>query len=49
MCLPLPLIAQSEKGEQGDLPPETPIELRVGKAAYKGDSIPQTLPSPLPH
>ena len=48
MCLPLPLIAQSEKGEQGDLPPETPIELRVGKAAYKGDSIPHVIFPTLP-
>ena len=47
-CLPLPLLAQSEKGEQGGLPPETPIELRVGKAAYKGDSIPHVIFPTLP-
>ena len=41
-CLPLPLLAQS------DLPPETPIELRVGKAAYKGDSIPHVIFPTLP-
>ena len=47
-CLPLPLLAQSERTAQGGLPPETPIELRVGKAAYKGDSIPHVIFPTLP-
>lgn len=47
-CLPLPLLAQGDRTAQGDLPPETPIELRVGKAAYKGDSIPHVIFPTLP-